>query len=372
MMAIVKINPYSNIDFSQVNNYKAALHTHIRAASPDVNQVIQKHIDYGFDIYTRTEKDIIEIPSSSDIYIIPAYERVGGAVEHSIVLFPNGLGDYQHQDQSGAVQWRAHPHDPGRPKYSVSEMASQFSAFDSLVGLEIISRNSTPQFENGDSVHPHRRGLGNYVRASKIWSELMINYGINKIYGLGVTDGYNDFGPDIGSTVWDSGYTFILADELTEEKIKTAFNNGNLFFVSHMDRTKQPPKVTNVVVTENNIELTIAGEYAKIYWLYDGNVLGEGDTFDLTSVPETQKYVRFEVWSNESDYWDGTMTDPDNSNFYTSNVVGGQPFIFNIDGGGGVTLPEGEVVFCVNDNGIIKDCGIVANVNGKIVDFVNN
>lgn len=50
-------NPYANIDFSSVNTYKAALHTHTNASDgdPTLKQSIERHAESGFDIVATTD-----------------------------------------------------------------------------------------------------------------------------------------------------------------------------------------------------------------------------------------------------------------------------------------------------------------------------
>ena len=50
-------DPYSNIDWSAVNTYKTALHTHTNASDgdPTLKQSIERHIETGFDIIGTTD-----------------------------------------------------------------------------------------------------------------------------------------------------------------------------------------------------------------------------------------------------------------------------------------------------------------------------
>jgi len=328
-------NPYKNLDLSSENQYKAALHFHVREDYDTVDSVVKKHIDYGFDILARTEKDELLIPDNDKIFVVPAYESTNDQIEHSIVLFPEDTGNYVFHDEEGAIQWRAHPHDPGRDKYQISEIADQFRDYDSLIGLEIISRNySAESSEETTDIHEMRRGKGNYIRAGNIWSKMLTDSNVDRynIFALGVTDGYNNQQIDIGDSIYNSGWTRIVMDNLTEKNMKKSLKKGHFFFVSNMDNKNSPPPiVTNIDIIDNQILLDIKGEYQNIYWFYGGEVISKGNSFNLDKASHDQRYVRFEIWTNESDYWpeEKSQVNPEESAFYRSNIVGSQPFILN-------------------------------------------
>ena len=53
-------NPYENIDWATINQYKTALHTHTNASDGDDTLVesIERHYETGFDIVSTTDHGI--------------------------------------------------------------------------------------------------------------------------------------------------------------------------------------------------------------------------------------------------------------------------------------------------------------------------
>ena len=334
------VNPYQGINWEAINHYKAGLHNHIRTEEthPDTwepswgteEEVVQTWENHGFDISARTEKNEILTPESGQMLMIPAFERTYGVVEHTLVLFANSVGDRQHSDIRDAVQFRAHPHDEGRTTYSISQMIEQFKTYESLVGLEMISRNHSDMVVDGEI----RRNIGQYIRSGNIWDQVLKAVRSKNIYGIGVIDGYNNHTPAIGDNVYNNAWTEILATEKTEEAVKSALQNGEFFFVSHMAPQSPVPKVTNIEVDGDLINVSVEGAYHTIYWFYGNEVVATGDSYDMSQAVEGQEYIRFEIWTKESDYWPNkelSEPDPFDTAFNDANIVGSQPFLFDLE-----------------------------------------
>lgn len=321
-------NPYRGIDWEAVNHYKGAFHVHVRTDYHSVREVIERHEhEYGYDILARTSKNSWEpiVEDYADhMLIVPGIESTVGR-EHAIALFePHGQQehDYDAVERAGGIQWRAHPNDPGRAKYTLEEMAEQFQTYDSLIGMEIVSRGAMPQPGRGDERHDHRRGEGNYVRASEIWDTLLGEYGLLDVYGVGVTDGYNDMTTEhrpgaefFADHIYNTGWTVVLSEVLTADAVKAAMKQGRMFWVSNHDEETEPMRVSDIRFDESGIELTVDGAYDTIRWIYAGQVIHVGDRFAFEGdyVQDDQNYVRFEIWSHPDD-------------FYESDIVGSQAF----------------------------------------------
>lgn len=322
----------AHIDIGKRNRIKFAPHWHARdrtGTGCTPFEAVQKHIEHGYDSINSMNHDIDM--SNQLVHILAGMEHRAGRddiVEHTLVLYSTNHQTYQDYQDDDAIMVRAHPNDPGRPAYTVQEMADQFKKYPNLIGLEMFSRNYHPtEGLPGDDIHPHRRGEGQYVRSGQIWDELLTDYEL-KIFGIGATDGYCDMDIVLGDNHYDTAWTDIISDDLEEESVKQAFMNGHLFGVSHMDFDKQPPKVTNINISENSIDLDIIGEYEEVYWIYNHELVGTGTSYPLKKWEEGQNYVRFEVWSRKSDYWENNhniMDDPFDSPFYKANIVIGQP-----------------------------------------------
>lgn len=317
---ITVISPYDGINWESVQQYKSAFHVHVRTEFHPVSEVVRWHEEYGFDVFSLTEKNSHRSIASDIMLIIPAFESTTSR-EHRIGLFVDpDLGyDLDDVEQVGGVQWHAHPNDPGRASFELHEFSEMLDNYDSLIGFEIISRNHLPHPGRGDEIHDHRRGVGNYLRATKIWDKILKDYNMTDVYGVGVTDGYNDMTPEFrpdekfyGESVYNTGWTAVLAEVREPEALRDALLSGQMFWVSNMDEG-DPPMVTGIQVDDSGISLSIEGDYDEIKWIFDQQTIQTGETFHLNHLQPGQNYVRFEIWTNSDD-------------FYTSDIVGSQPF----------------------------------------------
>lgn len=325
--------PWITLDHLAFNKYKTALHWHPRK-HPAIN-AIREHESCNFKIMNDMGNNV----SSDLIYFIPGLEdraSRGDKIEHSIVLFPKSTNlSYGEHDANDSIQIRTHPNDPGRPQYTVDEIAQHFRDYPSFVGLDIFCRSfrAHPADPKKD-IHPHRRGKGSYVRNSMIWDKLLTDYGF-RIWGFGVTDGYDDMEAKFGHSTWESSWIDLLLAEVNEASIRQALKNGHFYFVNYLDNTKEIPKVNKVTITNESIDLVVTGDYEQIYWIYNHEVVGTGNSFELSQWKTEQKYIRFEIWSKKSDYWEsgkriGTPAFEESTAFYRANITGSQP-IFATD-----------------------------------------
>ena len=93
-------NPYENIDWSTVNTYKAALHSHTNASDGDMTllQSLERHAEAGFDIVAITDHGTVDRGWTSDNStfirtLLKIAKRSEGEIEFlgESGTFPNGM-----------------------------------------------------------------------------------------------------------------------------------------------------------------------------------------------------------------------------------------------------------------------------------------
>lgn len=93
-------NPYKNIDWSTVNQYKAALHTHTNASDGDdtVEASLERHLETGFEVVAITDHGISNTSwTESDANIVTSVMSLIGKTEGELKYldkngtFPNGI-----------------------------------------------------------------------------------------------------------------------------------------------------------------------------------------------------------------------------------------------------------------------------------------
>ena len=286
-------NPYENIDWSTVNTYKAALHSHTNASDGDMTlaQSLERHAEAGFDIVSITDHGTVDRGWTSDNStfirtLLKIAKRSEGEIEFlgESGTFPNGesyscctaqSGDeYLRVDgkkeilripfgiENNAVSVNAHVNSwfVDYCNNSVTTYEDAVKGVDKLGGVSVIN-------------HPGEYTKARYeIRSDKAYSEnnFTYRYYINKFSSL--LEKYPTcLGIDInskgdsrtrfdrilwdrllerfsakGDTVFaiassdahqldkiDTGYTLLLMPHLDSKSAKAALENGEFFAASH-------------------------------------------------------------------------------------------------------------------------------------------
>lgn len=284
-------NPYENIDWEIINQYKTALHSHTNASDGDNNlaESIERHYETGFDVVATTDHSVVNYSwtdTSKGSNLVTAVMELVGRTDGDIVYlqetggsFSNGVGyevvtrngdDYLITEDGREIM---------RVPYGVEHNAVSVNAhvnawfvdYNRIFPSDYDDAVRTVDQKGGVSVMNH---LGEYTQARyELYQEdaydmdnLTYRYYINKFYGY--IDKYDScIGLDInskgdgrtrydrklwdimlakaaqeGSTVTaiatsdahqlniiDTGSTVVLASEKTTPAIKNAILNGEVF-----------------------------------------------------------------------------------------------------------------------------------------------
>lgn len=328
------ISPYNDIDFEDVEQLKSSLHSHTTASDGDMepDESVEMHEEHGFDVLAITDHWISVYDhldsEDSEMLILPGVEpshddRLYSADgHHTVVLFtdmdtaekvwwferssPAGwtlsfektmrvvANEIEHPvtgEMHDGIQFFAHPewHDDKGTGREWSWYKHYLDKYEHLQGLEIVNSE-----ENNYSEYN-----------AEIFDNLLEHYGSErKVYGFGVTDTHDEY--------VNEAWTIVLAEEDSEENVRESIEEGRMFFVQNLDHN-EPPRINDIDIGNESIELDIEGGYEEVRWIHSNEVKQTGERFDLNQV-DNENYVRFEVWTGQ---------DSDHS-----DIVGSQAFYF--------------------------------------------
>lgn len=286
-------NPYENIDWSTVNTYKAALHSHTNASDGDMTllQSLERHAEAGFDIVSITDHGTVDRGFTRDnSTAVRTLLKIAKRSEGDIAFlggsgtFPNGESYSCYTAESGDEYLKVNAgkeilHIPfGIENNAVSVNAHVNSWFvdhcnnfvttyeDAVKGVDRLGGVSVIN-------HPGEYTKARYeVRSANAYSEknLAYRYYINK-FSLLLEKYPTCLGIDINSkgdsrtrfdrVLWDrllerfsakgdavfaiassdahrldkidTGYTLLLMPRLDSKSAKAALENGEFFAASH-------------------------------------------------------------------------------------------------------------------------------------------
>lgn len=298
------INPYKGVNWA--NQQKANLHCHTAMETIDdvlygsdgmytAAQMIDYYYNAGYKILAITDHDYnsnvlgSEVttypwtlfgrdPTTLDMLAVQGKELSYG--HHRVSLFSD-LGIWEDKstfnvfsrsfgemlNRSG-IGFVAHPPDFS---YTVDDFSKLLLTNpNSLVGIEVYQR---------------------LVSATYLLDEIntrTIPYG--KIcYGSGDDDAHN-------TQQIFTGYLFVLSDDISEANVKAAIKNGRSYFCYETLHTGEAkaPRITNVVVDENENIITITADSGTIIWYTEEHAeAGMGNVFDYSGFDKC--FVRAEI-----------------------------------------------------------------------------
>lgn len=325
---VVLKNPYSDVNWDEVNTYKANFHSHtIRSdgrAEPD--HVIAMYADAGYDILAVTDHDNYHVHREGERRVEPTAEttwpwtrwidqepaRVWERDGMETSAFYPGLGERgmlavrgneltQHPhiqslfndcgwldrdrtdderlqcvDNAGGLAYWAHPFQY-LPR---GDSAGRFGGWEGAVE------------HYGRLITTYEGNLGMEVQRSTREADLELfdrlleaHYREHDVFVVGNDDNH-------GTSVSESAaISLVLAEALTEEAVRHALESGHKF-AGH--RTASLPRFHRIEVDEaaNTISVDL-DNYERIRWIKDGRVHAEGAVFDFANMEDA--IVRFEV-----------------------------------------------------------------------------
>ena len=320
-------NPYEDIDWQTVNQYKANFHTHT-TQSNDASDgfttayVVDRYYAAGYKILALTDHDYnpypwelfpqympsvpARSPQGMQMLAVPGNElskdntnswseRTGGQFNHHNDFFTGRQGQefaslqesYAYTYALGGMQIINHPGQYWSIDNTYTETqkdgpgwhAKNFQTFPSLVGLEVYNQGNR---------RPNDRIL---------WDQILERTMPKRnIFGYSCDDAHNN-------DQLFRNYNFMLMEDLTTDELKDAMSKGESYFCYEPAGTGQgkAPRITDIKVDEEQQTITIQTD-GLVHWIYAtdktstsassarSTVVGIGNTFSYKGYQGT--YVR--------------------------------------------------------------------------------
>ena len=390
-------NPYKDIDWASVNQYKSNMHTHTTQSNDPIEEfttanVVDKYHAAGYKILALSDHDYCTYPWNlfpqfmSDVpardpealgmLAVPSNElskdntnswseRTGGQFNHHNDFFTGRQGQefaslqesYAYTYALGGMQIINHPGQYWSIDNTYSETqkdgpgwhATNFKTFPSLVGLEVYNQGNR---------RPNDRIL---------WDQILERTMPERpVFGYSGDDTHNN-------EQLFRNYNMMLMESLTTEELKDAMRKGESYFCYEPKGSGEgkAPRITDIAVDEANKTITIEAN-GMVYWIYGtdktssaasstrSSVVGIGKTFCYKGYQGT--YVRAFI----TNAFGETCTQPFGFADTTQTAVG------NIDYDNSLKLyvlpnPATEQISVFMNEATTKDMIHVYDITGKEV-----
>ena len=290
---VIHQNPYEDIDWATVNQYKSNFHTHTTQSNDAIDEfttanVVDKYHAAGYKILALTDHDYNPYPWQ----LFPQYmsgvpardpevlgmlavpgnelskdntnswsERTGGQFNHHNDFFTGRQGQefaslqesYAYTYALGGLQIINHPGQYWSIDNTYSETqkdgpgwhANNFKTFPSLVGLEV--------YNQGD------RRANDRVLWDQILQRTMPT---RNVFGYSGDDTHNN-------EQLFRNYNYMLMEDLTTEDLKDAMRKGESYFCYEPKGSGEgkAPRISAIDVDENSKTITIEAN-GLVHWIY--------------------------------------------------------------------------------------------------------
>ena len=313
---VIYENPYEDIDWSSINQYKSNFHTHTTQSNDPIDEfttanVVDKYHAAGYKILALTDHDyntypwelfpqfMSTVPARNPEVIgmlaVPGNElskdntnswseRTGGQFNHHNDFFTGRQGQefaslqesYAYTYALGGMQIINHPGQYWSIDNTYSETqkdgpgwhATNFQTFPSLVGLEVYNQGNR---------RPNDRVLWDQI--------LQRTMPKRNVYGYSGDDTHNN-------EQLFRNYNFMLMEDLTTEELKDAMRKGESYFCYEPKGSGEgkAPRISSIQVDETAKTITINAN-GLVHWIYAtdktssaassarSTVVGIGNTF---------------------------------------------------------------------------------------------
>ena len=313
---VIYDNPYADIDWMTINQYKSNFHTHTTQSNDAIDEfttanVVDKYHAAGYKILALTDHDYnpypwqlfpqymsgvpARDPEALGMLAVPGNElskdntnswseRTGGEFNHHNDFFTGRQGQefaslqesYAYTYALGGMQIINHPGQYWSIDNTYSETqkngpgwhATNFNTYPSLVGLEVYNQGNR---------RPNDRILWDQI--------LQRTMPARNVFGYSGDDTHNN-------EQLFRNYNFMLMEELTTEELKDAMRKGESYFCYEPKGSGEgkAPRIAAIHLDESEKTITIEAN-GLIHWIYAtdktsssassarSTVVGIGDTF---------------------------------------------------------------------------------------------
>lgn len=274
------LNPYADVNWATVNQYKANYHTHTTNSdgSQTPSTVINEYYSKGYSILAITDHNVTTWPWPQNPGMLAVRGNEYSTSHHmnALMNFTSSSNNLENgiphvQANGGRVQINH----PGRYR-SPSEWSwylPWFRDYASCVSLEV--------FNQGDR----------YSNDRQLWDNINENYFAQE--GKFAWGTSND---DKHTTSHLYGnFNFMLMPELTEAAFDECLTKGAFYFCYEPGRSGNAdvPRISNIAVDENSKTITIsASGYTSIQWIGPGTtVIATGTVFNYSAYTD-HEFIR--------------------------------------------------------------------------------
>ncbi len=129
-----------------------------------------------------------------------------------------------------------------------------------------------------------------------VWDDLLA-FKSSRLFGYAVNDWSGPVKKERKEThprIYDSGKTLVMLEEYTLEHYRASLQTGAFFSLKDLGVKKGLlPKVVSIAVRDSNIDIEV--EDGVVSWIFRGDVIQAGPTFDLSALPQNLNYIRAEI-----------------------------------------------------------------------------
>ena len=324
---ILSQNPYKDIDWTSIHQYKSNFHTHTTQSNDPIEEfttanVVDKYHAAGYKILALSDHDYCSYPWNlfpQFMSSVPARdpevlgmlavpsnelskdntnswsERTGGQFNHHNDFFTGRQGQefaslqesYAYTYALGGMQIINHPGQYWSIDNTYSETqkdgpgwhANNFKTFPSLIGLEVYNQGNR---------RPNDRIL---------WDQILERTMPERpVFGYSGDDTHNN-------EQLFRNYNYMLMEDLTTEELKDAMRKGESYFCYEPKGSGEgkAPRISSIAVDEIDKTITIQAN-GLVYWIYGtdktstaasstrSSVVGIGNTFNYSGFQGS--YVR--------------------------------------------------------------------------------
>lgn len=388
-------NPYADIDWATVNQYKSNFHTHT-TQSNDASDgfttayVVDKYHAAGYKILSLTDHDYnpypwelfpqymttvpARDPAALGMLAVPGNElskdntnswseRTGGQFNHHNDFFTGRQGQefaslqesYAYTYALGGMQIINHPGQYWSIDNTYSETqkdgpgwhANNFQTFPSLIGLEVYNQGNR---------RPNDRIL---------WDQILERTMPHRpVYGYSCDDAHNN-------DQLFRNYNFMLMEELTTDELKDAMRKGESYFCYEPAGSGEgkAPRIEAIHVDENSRTITIESN-GLVHWIYAtdktssaassarSTVVGIGNTFSYAGYQGS--YVRAFITNVFGETCTQAISFKDEEDTSTQDVISPQVLMLYPN-------PAQSYVSVFMKDAKVGDTMVVYDLNGRAV-----
>ena len=388
-------NPYADIDWATVNQYKSNFHTHT-TQSNDASDgfttayVVDKYHAAGYKILSLTDHDYnpypwelfpqymttvpARDPAALGMLAVPGNElskdntnswseRTGGQFNHHNDFFTGRQGQefaslqesYAYTYALGGMQIINHPGQYWSIDNTYSETqkdgpgwhANNFQTFPSLIGLEVYNQGNR---------RPNDRIL---------WDQILERTMPHRpVYGYSCDDAHNN-------DQLFRNYNFMLMEELTTDELKDAMRKGESYFCYEPAGSGEgkAPRIEAIHVDENSKTIAIESN-GLVHWIYAtdktssaassarSTVVGIGNTFSYAGYQGS--YVRAFITNVFGETCTQAISFKDEEDTSTQDVVSPQVLMLYPN-------PAQSYVSVFMKDAKVGDTMVVYDLNGRAV-----